>query len=136
MTNRGSFEVEESFVYDYVRENLLDEISEEERELMNMFIEQSRQNVENEETKEQNSSEMGAYYRICDIPTKQCDDSPLEVIEHPDRISTRKGRVFSHKGQMIHTDGTGKKTKLTKVYKRGDNRGVLLNALRRMRLNV
>lgn len=37
---------------------------------------------------------------------------------------------------MIHTDGTEKNTKLTKVYKRDDNTGALLKALKRMKLNV
>jgi len=78
----------------------------------------------------------GAYYRICDIPEKICDDSPLEGIECPERFTSKKKSVFGHEGQMIHTDGTGKATKLTKVYKRDDNRGWLMNALKRMKLNV
>jgi len=77
----------------------------------------------------------GAYYRICDVPPRQCDDSPLRDIEHPERITARKGSTFGHRGKFVVAEGKGRRTKLTKVYKREDNRGVLLDALRRMRLN-
>jgi len=73
-----------------------------------------------------------AYFRICDAPTRELDDSPLQDIVHPERITSRKGTVFGHKGKFVSTDGKGP-TKLTKVYKRDDNRGLLLNALRRMK---
>jgi len=73
-----------------------------------------------------------AYFRICDAPTRELDDSPLQDIVYPERITSRKGTVFGHKGKFVSTDGKGP-TKLTKVYKRDDNRGVLLNALRRMK---
>lgn len=114
------------------------QLSDEEKELMNKFVEQSQslQGKELEDAKERNTIVKGAFYRICDIPSKPCDDSPLESIEYPERITSRKKSVFGHEGQMIHTDGSSKNTKLTKIYKRGDNRGVLLKALKRMKLNV
>lgn len=125
----ASFEVDESFVF----ENIADQISEEEREVMNMFVDQSLR--AQEEKMEVEEKPVRGFYRICDVPTKQCDDSPLESIEHPDRITSRKNTVFGHKGKMIQTDGK-KATKLTKVYKRDDNSGRLLKALKRMKLSV
>jgi len=133
VTGRTFFEVDESFVF----EELKHDLTEECQALMNLFISQSKQ--EKAMVKEEGISPRyvkGFYYRICDVPLKICDGSPLEEVEYPERISNRKGSVFAHKGQMIHTDGTGKRTKLTKIYKRRDNRGTLLKALRRMRLNL
>jgi hypothetical protein len=126
--------VDEQFVFTHIK----NQITEEEKELMNKFVEQSQslQGKELEEAGQRKTIVKGAFYRICDIPSKPCNDSPLESIEYPERITSRKRSVFGHEGQMIHTDGTGKNTKLNKVYKRDDNRGVLLKALKRMKLNV
>lgn len=134
VTGKASFEVDEQFVFTHIK----DEITEEEKELMNKFVEQSQslQEKELEEARQRKTVVKGAFYRICDFPSKPCDDSPLESIEYPERITSRKKSVFGHEGQMIHTDGTGKNTKLNKIYKRNDNRGVLLKALKRMKLNV
>jgi len=120
-----------------VFEQIGDQIDEEERELMNLFVEQSQGALEEPLVEEQmDDSVKGAFYRICDIPSKPCDDSPLENIEHPERITSRKKSTFAHEGQMIRTDGTGRNTKLTKIYKRKDNRGALLKALKRMKLST
>ena len=134
VTGKEAFEVDESFVM----EQIGDQIDDEERELINKFVEQSQE--EQLQTKleasEKDTAVQGAFYRICNVPKKECDDSPLGDIEHPERITSRKRSVFAHEGQMIQTDGTGKNTKLSKVYKRGDNRGALLGALKRMKLNI
>lgn len=137
LKGQAPFEVDESFLLNEIGKDL----SEEERELMAMFIDQSQESqaetreeleiVEEEEEMKLNAS-SGAYYRICDVPEKLCDESPLENIECPERITSRKKTVFGHEGMMIHTDGTGKATKLTKVYKRQDNRGWLMGALKRI----
>jgi len=128
LTGKASFEVDESFVF----EQIADQISDEEREVMNLFVDQSLR--AQEEKIEKEDKPVRGFYRICDVPTKQCDDSPLESIEHPDRITSKKNTVFGHQGKMIHTDGS-KDTKLTKVYKRDDNSGKLLKALKRMGLS-
>jgi|EP01083_Nonionella_stella_P112811 hypothetical protein len=99
---------------------------------MNMFVDQSLAANQEKVVEEQ---PVRGFYRICDVPSKQCDDSPLEDIEYPDRITGRKNSVFGHKGKMIHTDGS-RDTKLTKVYKRADNSGKLLKALKRMGLSA
>lgn len=129
LTGQASFEVDESFVF----EQIADQISEEEREVMNLFVDQSLR-AQKEKVEEEERPVRG-FYRICDVPTKQCDDSPLESIEHPERITSKKNTVFGHQGKMIHTDGK-KDTKLTKVYKRDDNSGKLLKALKRMGLSA
>lgn len=121
-------EVDEDFVW----KELKGKITSEDRQLMNLFIEQSRNkhSVEKQMRDDKGQlSHIGAFFRIGTVPKRPLDDSPLEKLVHPERITTRKGKVFAHRGQMIHTDGTGKKTKLTKVYKRGDNRGALWTAL-------
>lgn len=147
---QGSFEVDETFVF----EHLGDQIDDQEREIMNLFVDQSQNNVQGDASEMEQKSEgedveasdsdsvngsevepvEGAFYRICNVVSKPCDDSPLEDIEYPDRMTGRKNSIFGHEGQMIKTDGTGRNTKLTKVYKRGDNRGALLDALKRMKL--
>jgi len=133
LTGRDSFEVDESFVFEEIGES----ISSEDREVMNLFVEQSQsaQGKLIAEASEKDDTVKGAFYRICDVPTKPLDDSPLEAIEHPDRFTGRKNTIFGHEGQMIRTDGK-RNTKLTKVYKRDDNRGALLKALKRMKLNI
>ena len=140
---QGSFEVDETFVF----EHLGNQIDDQEREIMNLFVDQSQNNVQGDDSEDSedveasdsvNGSEVepveGAFYRICNVVSKPCDDSPLEDIEYPDRMTGRKNSIFGHEGQMIKTDGTGRNTKLTKVFKRGDNRGALLDALKRMKL--
>lgn len=99
-----------------------------------MFVDQSLR-AQEEKMELVEEKPVRGFYRICAVPTKQCDDSPLESIEHPDRITSRKNTVFGHKGKMIQTDGK-RETKLSKVYKRDDNSGKLLTALKRMKLSV
>mmetsp|Transcript_29159 Transcript_29159/g.64288 ORF Transcript_29159/g.64288 Transcript_29159/m.64288 type:complete len:288 (+) Transcript_29159:26-889(+) len=144
LTGRGSFQVDESFVM-----SNLDGVTAEEKELMSQFVEQSMSGVDEEggeadstavarEQQDGGSHVVKGYYRICDSPRTTCDDSPLESFEFPDRAGVSKAMertVFGHDGQMIHTDGTGRSTKLSKVYKRRDNRGRLLGALRRMKVS-
>jgi len=126
-----------------VFENVDNVVDDDDREILSLFISQS-QEAQSETVVDESTAESivdndvdvavkRAYFRICDVPLRQCDNSPLEDIEHPERITSRKKTVFWHKGKFIHTDGKGKRTKMTKIYKRDDNRGVLLNALRRMK---
>ncbi len=114
------------------------DMNEGDREVMKQFVDQSLAAQEEERMTAESKGDrpVRGFYRICNVPTKQCDDSPLENIEHPDRITSRKNSVFGHQGKMVCTDGSKKETKLTKVYKRGDNSGKLLRALKRMKLTV
>lgn len=133
LTGKASFEVDEAFVFNQVS----NDINEEEREILSMFIAQSEEaQAEKEEDAALNDEVVkGAYYRICDVPPRQCDDSPLEDIVYPERITSKRKAVFKE-GTIIKTDGTGRRTKLTKIFKRKDNRGALLNALKRMKLDL
>lgn len=149
VTGRSPYEVDEAFVFEQI-----EDIDDEDRELLRLFISQSQEAASHDVESEKSASEetgntdgdsisddvdgvvvKNAYFRICDVPSRQLDDSPIQDIEHPERISSRRGTVFGHKGKFVNTDGKGRRTKLTKVYKRDDNRGVLLNALRRMKFN-
>lgn len=149
ITGSSPFEVDETFVFEQI-----EDIDDDDRELLRLFLSQSQEAASHEVEAEKSASEetgdtdgdnssdgvdgavvKSAYFRICDVPPRQLDDSPLEDIEHPERIISRRGTVFGHKGKFVNTDGKGRRTKLTKIYKRDDNRGVLLNALRRMKFN-
>jgi len=131
---RRSLEVEEEFVF----EHLKNEVSDEDKELMDLFIKQSQESYakDEEEAKGASSNVAAAFYRICNPLSRVCDDSPLQDFEYPTRFFTKRSNVFGHEGQLIHTDGKFKRTKLTRVHKRADNRGSLLNALKRMKLNI
>jgi len=149
-------EVDESFVMERMAA-MGGTVSEEEREIMGAFVEQSRMGPnssesssgpidddDDEESAAAASSssaavEVRGYYRIGSAPSRSCDDSPLESVEYPRRTDngigrSMEGRVFGEEGRvMIRADPTS--TKLTGVYKRRDNRGRLLDALKRMRIN-
>lgn len=144
------FRVDESFV-----QSNLKGISEEEREFMNMFVEQSfggntdegddKEVIEEEAPIDGKATVLGAYYRIGAIPRRSCDTSPLEELEYNMRTAQPRDRAFDLPGgkgarlvEVEHKKALGllgkDETKLTKVYKRGDNRGAFLGALKRMHL--
>ena len=154
---REVFQVDESFV----NSNLKGVISSEEQDLMQSFIKQSFGLVDEEETEDGKKKKandvvevdvntdgttpvLGAYYRISPLPRRTCDDSPLEELEFSQRTAQPRDRAFVLPGgkgaRLIEVEHksvlklSGGETKLTNVYKRGDNRGALLGALRRMRL--
>jgi hypothetical protein len=127
-------------------------ITAEERELMNMFIDQSLGRVETDGEQDAAVQEaapvtdgtapvLGAYYRISSLPRRTCDTSPLEELEFVGRTAQPRDRAFDLPGgkgarlvEVEHNKLMGGETKLTKVYKRGDNRGAFMGALKRMRL--
>ena len=153
---RGVFRVDESFV----NSNLKGVISDEERELMNMFIEQSlgrddsttatattaEDAVDNSAVMDGTAPVLGAYYRISDLPRRVCDNSPLEEMEYHMRTPQPRDRAFDLPGgkgaRLVKVERKSAvmgllgedETKLTNVYKRRDNRGAFLGALKRMRL--
>mmetsp|Transcript_4896 Transcript_4896/g.10809 ORF Transcript_4896/g.10809 Transcript_4896/m.10809 type:complete len:281 (+) Transcript_4896:144-986(+) len=143
---KSAFPVDESFV-----QANLKGLTAEEKELMNLFIQQSKGKTISEEGEEiiTNPSPatdgvapvLGAYYRISDIPRRICDSSPLEELEFASRTAQPRDRAFDLPGgkgaRLVEVENNGilgKETKLTKVYKRRDNRGALLGAFKRMRL--
>lgn len=152
---RGVFRVDETFV----NSNLKGVISDEERELMNMFIEQSRGGDSSTTTPSSDyvidksavitdgkSPVLGAYYRISSLPRRVCDNSPLEEMEYHMRTPQPRDRAFDLPGgkgaRLVKVERKSAllgllgedETKLTNVYKRRDNRGAFLGALKRMRL--
>lgn len=146
---RAVIRVDESFVMSNLKG-----ITEEERELMNMFIKQSTGHTnDDEDSKEEvetavidgTAPVLGAYYRIAPLPRRTCDTSPLEELEYSTRTAQPRDRAFDLPGgrgaRLVEVERKsvfgllGKdETKLTNVYKRGDNRGIFLGALKRMRL--
>ncbi|KAL7519469.1 hypothetical protein ACHAWX_004224 [Stephanocyclus meneghinianus] len=143
---KGVFRVDESFV-----QANLQGISEEDRELMQLFINQStecnadsddKKGVQEESLVNGKAPVLGAYYRIAPVPRRTCDTSPLEEIEFASRTAQPRDRAFDLPGgkgarlvEVEHNRLLGRdETKLTNVYKRRDNRGALLGALKRMRL--
>merc|ERR1712176_710761 len=78
-----------------------------------------------------NEAEMKSLWYIGKAPKKACDDSPLANIIYytePDEDE------FTYKGHLILTDGKKRPTKLTKIFKRRDNKHKLYGALKKMGL--
>ena len=123
---RGSFEVDDAFV----KEHLVG-LTDEDRELMDAFVAQSLEAGEDANVGEEVRVRR-ALFRIGDVREKVCDDSPVHGVINP---STRSPGEFDYKGKLVETDGTGKRTKLTKIFKRRDNEGKLLDFLKKMNLD-
>jgi hypothetical protein len=120
------FPVDEAFV----KENLVG-LTDEDRAMMDAFVGQSleKRNVENEK---QVIVRKGLF-RISDFLPSAGDNSPLrDAMFRPKNLNQRG--EFDFEGKLIATDGA-RSTKLTKIFKRRDNEGKLLLALRRMKLD-
>lgn len=125
---RGMLQVDESFV-----KSNLDGLTDDDRALMDAFVGQSLHKGESVQDGESTGVPVKkALYRISNVPHAPGDKSPLRdgVFRH--KVSQRGD--FNFDGKMIATDGK-RATKLTKLFKRRDNEGKLLNALRRMKLD-
>ena len=131
---RGSFPVDQ----DFVKKHLKDFLTDEDRELMNAFVATSRgqQQEEGEESavaqaKEELTVRRGLFW-LGKAPRKI--DSPME-----DAIFARgepKIGEFDYKGKLVQTDGRGRTTKLTKIFKRRDNENRVYASIKRMRLDL
>ena len=91
---------------------------------------------DNEEKKPETSDSKDvrvkrAYFRIGDSPTRVGSDSPVADMLNPKKTGMRE---FSYKGKLIETDGK-RSTKLTKLFKRRDNQGKLLDSIKEMKLD-
>jgi len=123
---KDSFEVDEAFVKKHLKG-----LTDGDKALMDSFVSQS---LEGRKSKEEGSNEVRvrrALFRIGDINEKLCDDSPLANVINP---KPRSVGEFDYVGKLIATDGK-KSTKLTKLFKRRDNEGLLLHALKQMQLD-
>jgi ubiquitin len=130
---RGAFEVDE----DFVKANMVG-LTDEDRALMDAFVKQSLEESDDDDDGEEevDPSSPGvpvkkAFFRIGDVQNKI--DSPLAHSVF-DNKKPQKGE-FDYKGQLIQVDGAGRSTKLTKLFKRRDNEGKLLDELKRMKLD-
>ena len=100
---------------------------------MDAFVGQSLHKDDSVEDKESAHVPVKkALFRISNVPHAPGDESPLRdgVFRHK---GSQRGE-FNFDGKMVATDGK-RATKLTKLFKRRDNEGKLLNALRRMKLD-
>ncbi|KAG7361161.1 ubiquitin [Nitzschia inconspicua] len=125
---KGSFEVDESFV-----KNHLAGLRDEDRVLMDTFVSQSLEDDSDENESESKEIRVRrALFRIGDVKNRKlCEDSPVADMINP--TSTKSGE-FNYKGKLIATDGK-RRTKLTKLFKRRDNEGKLLDYVREKKLD-
>jgi ubiquitin len=129
--NKGYKKVNE----DFVKSNLINQLSDTDRELMNAFVAVSRGSLDddvNEDTTESITSTPvnRALFRIGNVPQKI--DSPMS--------NTLQARAptpgeFDYTGKLIVTNGKGRYVKLTNtLFKKNDNENRLYNTLKRMKL--
>jgi len=122
---KGSFEVDD----DFVKKNLAG-LTDADRSIMDAFVAQSMEETD-EETSEVDNQVRKALFRIGDVKRKFCDDSPVASMINPVSASSNE---FDYTGKLISTDG-GRSTKLTKLFKRRDNEGQLLDYVKDMKLD-
>jgi len=126
---KGSFEVDE----DFVKENLVG-LTDADRAVMDAFVAQSIAEKSVEGANESDGKEIRvrrALFRIGNARTKFCDDSPVATMINP--VSTTANE-FDYTGKLLTTDGK-RSTKLTKLFKRRDNEGQLLDYVKEMKLD-
>ncbi len=123
---KGSFEVDE----DFVKKNLVG-LTNADRSVMDVFVAQSMEDETTDEAGTDDNQVRKALFRIGDAKRKVCDDSPVATMINP--VSTTSAE-FDYTGKLIATDGK-RSTKLTKLFKRRDNEGQLLDYVREMKLN-
>jgi ubiquitin len=137
----SSFSVDEAFVKEHLKG-----LTDEDRELMNAFVEVSRRSTSplsassaDEAANAASSSSQPttrarrALYRIGPVPSRLEPNHPLASI-----LTHRRGPTsgeFDYPGKLIPTDGKGISTKLTKLFKRRDNEDLLMDSLKRMKLD-
>jgi ubiquitin len=121
MVASGSKPVDEAFVKSH-----LSGLTDEDRELMNAFVAQSRDGGEKES---EAVLVRRALFRIGKVPMKT--DSPMEGILY---AKQSRANEFDYDGKLVATEGK-LSTKLTKVFKRRDNENKLMGSLKRMQLD-
>jgi len=125
---KGTFEIDE----DFVKKNLVG-LTDADRTIMDAFVAQSMERTSDEEDDDKNQEirVRRALFRIGNAKRKLCDDSPVANMINP---VTRTSGEFDYSGKMIITDGK-RSTKLTKLFKRRDNEGKLLDYVKEMKLD-
>ena len=121
---KGSFEVDENFV----KQNLVG-LTDADRAIMDAFVAQSTEGTSEDENQELRAQR--ALFRIGNAKRKFCEDSPVANMINPVTTSSNE---FDYTGKLINTDGK-RSTKLTKLFKRRDNEGKLLDYVKEMNLD-
>ncbi|CAJ1960937.1 unnamed protein product [Cylindrotheca closterium] len=122
---KDSFEVDDDFVKEHLKG-----LSDDDRTLMESFVSQSVEGSE-EAASNKEVRVRRALFRIGDMNEKVGDDSPLFNMLSAQPTSAGE---FNYKGKLLETNGK-KPTKLTKLFKRRDNEGKLLESLKKMKLD-
>jgi ubiquitin len=126
LLGKGSFEVDE----DFVKKNLVG-LTDADRSILDAFVAQSMEDTSIEETNEGDNRVRRALFRIGNTKRKFCDDSPVASMINP---ITTNSNEFDYTGKLVATDGK-RTTKLTKIFRRRDNEGHLLDYVREMNLH-
>lgn len=126
LLGKGSFEVHE----DFVKKNLVG-LTDADRSILDAFVAQSMEDTLIEETNKGDIRVRRALFRIGTTKRKFCDDSPVASMINP--IIT-KSNEFDYTGKLVPTDGK-RSTKLTKMFRKRDNEGHLLDYVREMNLH-
>jgi ubiquitin len=121
----GSFKVDERFV----KKNLAG-ITDADRALIADFIDKSLEGSSGTDVDKEVRVNR-ALFRIGDSWSKLCEDSAVASVVNP---VIRTKSEFDYQGKFIATDGK-RKTKLTKLFKRRDNEGKLLDYVKKMQLD-
>jgi ubiquitin len=126
---------------DFVKQHLQG-LTDDDRNLMNAFVATSRSEQTSTEGSSTDPSETvsttaptvvrRALYWIGQAP-KRMEGSPMEDVI---LASSPRPGEFDYKGKLVATDGKGKSTKLTKLFKRRDNENKLYDALTKMKLDT
>jgi len=126
---------------DFVKEHLVNELSETDRELMNAFVRVSRGEPTTTEPEREAKAAATtapsvtrvrrALYRIGKLPGNALkDESPMANLIY---AAAPNAGEFDYKGKLIPTDGKGRNTKLTKTFfKPRDNENKLFHKLQRV----
>jgi ubiquitin len=140
----SSFKVDEDFVKEHLKG-----LTDDDRELMNAFVEASRRSTapmgspdgaaaaSSSSAAASTSRVRRALYRVGPVPRRAGVDG-----DHPlASVLLRRGGPlspgeFDYRGRLVAADGgRGRGTKLTKLFRRRDNEDLLVPSLRRMGLD-
>lgn len=113
---------------DFVKQNLFNTLSDQDRELMNRFVQVSRE----PRPKEPSVTNQRALFRIDNAPKRLLDESPMSGILYAGPPTVGE---FDYKGKLISTFGA-KRTKLSQKLFKGprDNENRLYSKLQRVAL--
>jgi ubiquitin len=124
---------------DFVKRNLINQLSDIDRELMNTFVTVSRgsRDEESDGTEAISSSSSSepvsrALFRIGCVPRQNSIDSPMANML---QVRPPTPGEFDYTGKLIVTNGKGRYVKLTNtLFKKNDNENKLYSTLKRMKL--